>query len=359
MNTKRRLHETEENNEFAVWDELSVKYGDSEVAGVLTKDRDYAEDALILKESTDSKCSGNPFTITAQLVPEPSSFADTHSDQSGSALSKKVFMKRLDDEPERPPITLLCKEFFEFDRTTEYVRPEREDCLFVKRICYLMGGHYYNEGGRLRDFVSAFKEYSGNDLTPSDISGGCQTKGNLRHGKLPLYCTLDVKFERGRGSTDGYMQIISYYWKSFEDKIMENLQYPCLSKCLNGYMFSVDGIVNTDQGTVASHFFKGNEILLRDRKEVEIYKFAQLFKSIKLFLDALKSNTNRPAASAFPFVVEFEDNDGKTNQLHYIRDINSKAFVAEINNSDAKVVAKFTTSVIQQDSLPSYGAVNI
>lgn len=124
---------------------------------------------------------------------------------------------------------------------------------------------------------------------------------------------------------------------------MENLQYPCLSLELEGYQFNVSGMVNTDKEIVVGPFMTSHLSLLKRPEEDEIYKIARTFKSVKLYLDSMQSNTKRPAASAFPFVKNFRNSYGQLESLDYIEGLNRKVFIARRNNSDAKVVVKFAS----------------
>lgn len=306
-----------------------------------------ARHALIVKNIVVAE-KGNPIARSSRRCSAPSSFADVKKDNCWVDLLKKDIegkptFKRLDDETIRPRITILCKEFFEFSRSIESVKLDQKDCLFARKICSLMGSAYLFEKDRLEDFRYEFRMYSGHQLQCMGLSNQFMTAGSMRHNTDPLYCNLEGKLERGKGSSDPYMQNIAYYWKSFEDRNMENLQYPCLSLELEGYHFNVSGMVNTEKEIVAAPFMNSHVSLLKRPEEDELYKIARTFKSVKLYLDSMKSKSKRPFASSFPFVKSFRNNLGQLENLKYIEELNRKVFIATRNNSDAKVVVKFTS----------------
>jgi predicted Ser/Thr protein kinase len=291
---------------------------------------------------------GNQIVEGAKDCPAPLTLADAGSPKGWAVTLKKDLKgkptcRRLNGEVLRPMITILCKEFFDFSQNIESVELETEDTEFALRICDLMGDKYTNEDKRLKDFREEFKTYCGHYLNPLTVGDNCQTDGSMRHDQLPLYCTLEGKNERGKGNTDPYMKNIGYYWKSFEAKDLENLQYPCLSLELEGYLFCVSGMVNTDQEIVAAPIMNACVKLLKRPEIKEIHKIARLFKSIKLYLDHMRSNTSRPVASAFPFVKELTNKQGQIEQLEYTRALNCKVFVAKRNNTKTKVVLKFAS----------------
>lgn len=117
-----------------------------------------------------------------------------------------------------------------------------------------------------------------------------------------------------------------------------------LSLELEGYFFSVSGMVNTNKEIVAAPFMNACVKLLKRPELEEIYKIARLFKSIRLYLDHMKSITQRPVASVFPFLNEFINNMGQTEKLEYIETLNRKVFVAKRQSTGAKVVVKFTST---------------
>lgn len=174
----------------------------------------------------------NVIAVGAKKFPAPSSFATSKGENSWVVVLRqdiegKPTCRRLENEVVRPRLTILCKEFFDFSMNIDSIKHGTKDCLFAREVCRLMGCDYDNEEARMEAFRTAFEEYSGHHFQRMELFGSFKTDGSIRTGRLPLYCNLEGKIERGKGNSDPFMQNIAFYWKSFEDLYLENLQYPC------------------------------------------------------------------------------------------------------------------------------------
>ncbi|KAI3653879.1 hypothetical protein MP228_001826 [Amoeboaphelidium protococcarum] len=223
-----------------------------------------------------------------------------------------------------PPVSILCKQFADFVVDLDSIAVDGNDCMFVYKLCYFMGGSFIDKQARQEKFSSLFQEYTGYALHRMYVEQSL-SDGSLNWKGGPLYCNLAVTVEKGQGGGDHYMQGLAFYIKSLSD-IVQNRQsqvnqYPCLHiELCPSYQ------------------------LLCNPEEHTVIKIARMFAAIKKYLQNANQHYQQSIlATQFPYLKQAVNGNDELFEIQYKSIMDTMMYEAQIKGTDTIIIVKFCT----------------